>query len=188
MDKIISFPHKPETMSMFDKLNEGYMTEEERAAAVANLERHYAEQRAREAAHRGNAREISLEAFVARLDYQERRRQPTQNAEGVHVGDLFYGSWGYEQTNVDFFQVVALKGKHTAVIRKIAGEYIGGYSLQGNVRPCRDQFADDETYTVRTTLCEYFNPPQVRMKHPVAHGHTLEPIDDDREVAYSSYY
>ena len=34
----------------------------------------------------------------------------TANKFGVKVGDLFYASWGYEQTNVDFFQVLELVG------------------------------------------------------------------------------
>lgn len=187
-DNVIQFPRKPAEMSDFDKCNEGFLTDEERAIAAENLSRNYAEQRAREALHRGNGREISLEAFAARMEYQAHRQKPTPNAEGVHVGDLFYGSWGYEQTNVDFFQVVALKGKHTAILREIGRDYIGGYAMQGNVRPCRDAFISEETYTVRTKMCDFYNPPQLRLNHPTASGHLLERIDDDREIGYSSYY
>lgn len=32
------------------------------------------------------------------------------NKYGVKVGDIFCSSWGYEQTNVDFYQVIALAG------------------------------------------------------------------------------
>ncbi len=38
---------------------------------------------------------------------------------GVKIGDLFYTSWGYEQTNVDFFQVVAVKGKTSVLVRQV---------------------------------------------------------------------
>jgi hypothetical protein len=34
------------------------------------------------------------------------------------VGSLFYDSWGYDQTNIDFFQVVEVKPK-SVVLRKI---------------------------------------------------------------------
>ena len=34
------------------------------------------------------------------------------------VGDIFYDSWGYDQTNIDFFQVVEVKAK-SVVIRAI---------------------------------------------------------------------
>lgn len=43
----------------------------------------------------------------------------TQNELGIKVGDIFYMSWGYEQTNVDFFQVVALKGKTQVIIKEV---------------------------------------------------------------------
>lgn len=34
---------------------------------------------------------------------------------GVKVGDIFKSSWGYDQTNIDFYQVIAVTGK-TATI------------------------------------------------------------------------
>lgn len=37
----------------------------------------------------------------------------------VKVGDLFYCSWGYEQTNVDFFQVVALVGTKSVRVKEV---------------------------------------------------------------------
>lgn len=41
------------------------------------------------------------------------------NKYGVKIGDLFYTSWGYEQTNVDFFQVVALVGESSVRVREV---------------------------------------------------------------------
>lgn len=38
---------------------------------------------------------------------------------GVQVGDIYRTCWGYDQTNVEFFEVVEVKGKH-AVLREIA--------------------------------------------------------------------
>ena len=46
------------------------------------------------------------------------------NKYGVKVGDLFYCSWGYEQTNVDFFQVIALVGESSVRIRQVAPKRI----------------------------------------------------------------
>lgn len=42
-----------------------------------------------------------------------------ENELGIKVGDIFYMSWGYEQTNLDFFQVVALKGKTQVIIKEV---------------------------------------------------------------------
>lgn len=42
----------------------------------------------------------------------------------VKVGDLFYSSWGYEQTNTTFFQVIALVGKKSVRIRQVCPEIV----------------------------------------------------------------
>lgn len=47
------------------------------------------------------------------------RVKTQENEYGIKVGDIFYMSWGYEQTNIDFFQVVALKGKTQVVIKEV---------------------------------------------------------------------
>lgn len=41
------------------------------------------------------------------------------NRYGVKVGDIFSASWGWEQTNVDFFQVVALVGELSVRVREV---------------------------------------------------------------------
>ena len=43
----------------------------------------------------------------------------TKNRYGVKVGDIFSASWGYEQTNVDFFQVIALVGESSVRVREV---------------------------------------------------------------------
>lgn len=41
------------------------------------------------------------------------------NKYGVKVGDIFSASWGYEQTNNNFFQVVALVGESSVRVREV---------------------------------------------------------------------
>ena len=42
------------------------------------------------------------------------------HSDPVKVGDIFSGSWGYDQTNVDFFEVVAVtKSGKSARIRPV---------------------------------------------------------------------
>lgn len=60
-------------------------------------------------------------------DRQEIERKAKQKAEAranaekgtVKVGTIFYASWGYDQTNVDFYEVVAIKNQ-TATVREIS--------------------------------------------------------------------
>lgn len=62
---------------------------------------------------------------------------------GIEVGTIFYDSWGYEQTNIDFYQVVEVKAK-TLKVRAINGflvEHTGPDS--GRKAPTMNDFKDD---------------------------------------------
>lgn len=86
------------------------------------------------------------ECELARIQHQEERRNDkaarlAENLEKYQVGTILHNSWGYDQTNCDFYQIVERKGARVTV-RAIAGETVEG-SEQGmscSLRPCRDQF------------------------------------------------
>lgn len=42
------------------------------------------------------------------------------NKYGVKVGDIFSASWGYDQTNLNFFQVVKICGKESVRVREVS--------------------------------------------------------------------
>lgn len=46
-------------------------------------------------------------------------KKTKENKFGVKVGDLFYTSWGYDQTNNNFFQVVELVGETSVRVREV---------------------------------------------------------------------
>lgn len=58
-------------------------------------------------------------------DYQEKRRLEREARKVVvnpfSVGQVLVATYGYEQTNVNFYQVVATPGKATVEIREIQG-------------------------------------------------------------------
>ena len=62
----------------------------------------------------------------------------------VKVGDIFYNSWGYDQTNIDWYQVVEVSptGK-TCKVRRIAGDIKGGAgnSMAGYTTPVKNKFS-----------------------------------------------
>jgi hypothetical protein len=48
---------------------------------------------------------------------EKKQLQKTEKVEDhIKVGDVYYSSWGYEQTNVDFYQVVEVKGKRVRLV------------------------------------------------------------------------
>ena len=64
-----------------------------------------------------------------------------EDVRGLKAGDILVSSWGFEQTNVDFYEVVSMVGKASVSIRKIAGE-IAKYdsSMSGTIRPVPGEF------------------------------------------------
>ena len=52
-------------------------------------------------------------------------KQPKRNKFGVQVGDIFSASWGYDQTQTDFFQVVELVGELSVRVREVYPRMIG---------------------------------------------------------------
>lgn len=61
----------------------------------------------------------------------EKGKAEVVNAYGVKVGDFFSTSWGYEQTNNDFFQVVALVGKTSVRVREVNPPLISSEAVSG---------------------------------------------------------
>jgi len=69
--------------------------------------------------------------------------QAKLNKYGVKVGDIFYISWGYDQTNVNFFQVVELVGNVSIRIKEICDKHVrSNYSMSSYVSPVKDKFID----------------------------------------------
>jgi hypothetical protein len=56
------------------------------------------------------------------------------------VGDLCHTSYGYDQTNVDAFQVVEVKSRTTIVVRPIGGDVEETGWAQGKFTPIKNRF------------------------------------------------
>lgn len=53
----------------------------------------------------------------------------------LEVGDILTSSWGYDQTNVDFYQVERLAGKTMVEVREIAAQMVDSSGSSDYVRP-----------------------------------------------------
>lgn len=56
------------------------------------------------------------------------------------VGDVLVSSWGYEQTNYDYYQVIRLVGARSVEIRKIASLSEETGFMQGDCVPSKNNF------------------------------------------------
>lgn len=96
-----------------------------------------------------------------------RKKEDQENKQSfinsIKVDDIFYSSWGYEQTNVCFYQVVEKKGSKV-IFKKIGQKYDYTSDMSGKTTPNLNDFIEDEKYTkiIRSTYlkindCEYIN-------------------------------
>lgn len=60
------------------------------------------------------------------LETKKKQQEEKNNfVHGLKVGDIMVCSWGYEQTNIDFYQVTEVRGKNV-IIREIASKIVEG--------------------------------------------------------------
>lgn len=71
--------------------------------------------------------------------------------ELIKLNDVFYSSWGYDQTNVQFYQVVKILNK-SIVIREIHQERIETDYMCGYTVPLLHDFKNDKAMTKRLSV------------------------------------
>lgn len=73
-----------------------------------------------------------------------------ENSLGIKVGDIFYMSWGYEQTNNDFFRVKELKGSTMVVLQEV---HLKLAKEEGIGSMSSDRYYDLNNYTLVENSC-----------------------------------
>lgn len=68
-------------------------------------------------------------------EHKEERKAKRNAPHSLKVGDILVSSWGYDQTNVDFYEVTRLVGTRNVEIRKIAQD--NGDGVCGDRGTCR---------------------------------------------------
>lgn len=81
-----------------------------------------------------------LAAAAARRD--ERAAQRAAFVPNLKAGNILYTNWGWEQTNVEFYQVIEAKGK-MVTIRQIESALEQSGFMSGKVLPRPDTFCGD---------------------------------------------
>lgn len=111
----------------------------------------------------------------------EKQKKRKEMVNPYKVGDLLYSSWGYDQTNVDFYQVTKV-GDKSVWVRPVASEMVQG--TQGhdssNVRPIKDDFRGEEIYKP-LVVSTYAEKPHIGGRYP------LYPYTSGEKGVYSSW-
>lgn len=120
-----------------DKLSAAYCFVGERAAGRFSVIAYYAMQSkpAFSYYYRSEAeREAKIKAWFLgcqkseayKAERKAEKRAKAAAGHGLKVGQVLRSSWGYDQTNVDWYEIVKLVGKQSAMIAKIANSNLEG--------------------------------------------------------------
>lgn len=113
----------------------------------------------------------SIEDYRKRKAYKEAERR-------LKVGDILYTSWGYEQTNIEFYQVVNLVGKKSVSVREIADERTYEAQDYGTCKPVPNCFIGE------AKTCRVQNGDSIRI---ASYSHAYRCEADDVHN-WSSYH
>jgi hypothetical protein len=97
------------------------------------------------------ARDLKIAELFANLEYyenqkRERRAENQTFRHGYTAGDILYSSWGYDQTNIEYFQVIETTEK-TVTFREIAQNRTADGFMSGYCSPRKDEFLDKPEFT-----------------------------------------
>tara|TARA_R110000764_G_C10830121_1_gene362785 strand:- start:44 stop:628 length:585 start_codon:yes stop_codon:yes gene_type:complete len=73
-----------------------------------------------------------VESRISQKNRVEEQRAKRFAPHSLKVGDVLYCSWGYDQTNIDFFKVSKLMGKNKVALIPISGVYTELNGAYGN--------------------------------------------------------
>lgn len=91
--------------------------------------------------------------WYRKLNYTGTTKGKQKNYLGVKIGDIFHYSWGYEQTNANYFQVIDLKGTKQVIIKEIAYKITETTGLDSyKVKACKDKFLKDSQFIKDNTI------------------------------------
>jgi hypothetical protein len=136
----------------------------------------YAGKASKPAHHYGYATEAAARDFVRRFAEQiEARQQAKQQHDaerraklaqphGLTVGAVLVSSWGYEQTNVDFYEVTNVIGARTVEVREIAAEAVNTGDMTGRCIPVPGRYTSEPVRRL-VGANGYVNVRQARFGH-----------------------
>ena len=121
-----------------------------------------------------------------RIDRKNEKTAAKANMQNPYkVGQIVYDSWGYDQTNIDFYQVVEVL-ERSVVIRPIGGEYVEGSGgmMCANVKPVKDQIVGEPIKKILQVMTSNGNSNYyIKSKHG-----WISNYEKGEKGVYSSWY
>lgn len=129
-----------------------------------------------------------VKSISANIKGEAERREKNKLAAGSHpfkVGDALYASWGYDQTNIDFFEVVGI-GAKSVKVRAIGQNYVTGSEgfMCENVTPAMGSYLGE----AQTRIVKAYTNGE-NANYYVSNGrHSLSLYTSGDKGLYQSHY
>jgi hypothetical protein len=89
-----------------------------------------------------------FDSIARHQEYKEKRRaEKSAFVHDVKPGDIFRSSWGYDQTNIDYYQCVALIGSRMMEVREIGQQSEETAYMQGKCVPVPGLWLTEADYS-----------------------------------------
>lgn len=113
----------------------------------------------------------------------------TAKPDRIEVDDVFENSWGYDQTNIDYYQVVAVTAK-AVKLRQIAAGHVEGSDgfMSDRCGPVRNVFISDEVLTKFPRLSTYGSEPEWHVNFKYGGSTLIRGADADTVESRRSWY
>lgn len=112
--------------------------------------------------HTETARDEHINEFKQRIqkreDWKAERKLTQKNFKNpAKVGDILDSSWGYDQTNIDFYQVTAVKGKQIVIkpLKQQISEVGETNSMSEYVVPIPNSFTEQTKEITKLVKASY---------------------------------
>jgi hypothetical protein len=127
----------------------------------------------------------TLDGFMDWQDRKQKLKEKRNAPHDVKIGDVFRCSWGYDQTNIDFYQVTQVKGAFIYV-RPIAQMSEETMSMQGECVPMINEFIGDE---MRKKVSMWNDDASIRI-NSFSNAYRMKPLAmiGDKPVYQSSHW
>jgi hypothetical protein len=100
----------------------------------------------------------------------------------IKAGDIFYSSWGYDQTNVDYYIVTRVVGRCSVELQEI------GTAKVETIAPGIHRVKPDPSVTIGAAFTkrvnEYAGRPQIRMASH-ANAYRVQPDTTQQMTTYA---
>jgi hypothetical protein len=87
--------------------------------------------------------EDKKKTLAYKAERKAKKKAPALSAVPFKPGDILYNSWGYDQTNVDFYEVVEVKSASTIIIRPIAQTTTETCFMSGHTEPIPGEYTGE---------------------------------------------